>query len=84
MSIKNDAINPDEAVTRTIRLICRRGAPRRARVLATRFIKRFLTDKEFPIKLFRPNEPVEKVSFLKTASSAGLKIGNYFLPSKVY
>jgi hypothetical protein len=30
------------------------------------------------------NEPVEKVSFLKTASSAGSKIGNYFLPSKVF
>jgi hypothetical protein len=31
----------------------------------------------------QPNEPVGKVSFLKTASSAGSKIGNYFLPSKV-
>jgi len=30
------------------------------------------------------NEPVEKVTFLKTASSAGSKIGNYFLPSKVF
>jgi hypothetical protein len=29
------------------------------------------------------NEPVEKVTFLKTASSAGSKIGNYFLPSRV-
>jgi hypothetical protein len=29
------------------------------------------------------NEPVGKVTFLKTASSAGLKIGNYFLSSKV-
>jgi hypothetical protein len=27
------------------------------------------------------NEPVEKVTFLKTASSAGSKIGNYFLLS---
>jgi len=31
-----------------------------------------------------PNEPVEKVTFLKTASSAGSKIGNYFLSSKVF
>jgi hypothetical protein len=31
-----------------------------------------------------PNEPVEKVIFLKTASSAGPKIGNYFLSSKVF
>ena len=31
-----------------------------------------------------PNEPVEKVTFLKTASSAGSKIENYFLPSKVF
>jgi hypothetical protein len=30
-----------------------------------------------------PYEPVEKVAFLKTASSAGSKIGNYFLLSKV-
>jgi hypothetical protein len=30
-----------------------------------------------------PNEPVEKVTFLKTASSAGSKIRNYFLSSKV-
>jgi hypothetical protein len=30
-----------------------------------------------------PDEPVEKVTFLKTASSAGSKIGNYFLPPKV-
>jgi hypothetical protein len=30
------------------------------------------------------NEPVEKVTFLKTASSAGSKIGNYFLSSKVF
>jgi hypothetical protein len=30
-----------------------------------------------------PNEPEEKVTFLKTASSAGLKIENYFLSSKV-
>jgi hypothetical protein len=30
------------------------------------------------------NEPVEKVTFLKTASSAGSKIGSYFLPSKVF
>jgi len=29
-------------------------------------------------------EPVEKVTFLKTVSSAGLKIGNYFLSSKVF
>ena len=29
------------------------------------------------------NEPVEKVTFLKTASSAGSKIGNCFLSSKV-
>jgi hypothetical protein len=31
-----------------------------------------------------PFEPVEKAAFLKTASSAGSKIGNYFLPSKVF
>jgi hypothetical protein len=31
-----------------------------------------------------PNEPVEKVTFLKTASSAGSKIENYFLSSKVF
>jgi hypothetical protein len=31
-----------------------------------------------------PNEPVEKVTFLKTGSSAGSKIGNYFLSSKVF
>jgi hypothetical protein len=30
------------------------------------------------------NEPVEKVTFLKSASSAGSKIGNYFLSSKVF
>jgi len=29
-----------------------------------------------------PNEPVEKVTFLKTVSSAGSKIGNYSLSSK--
>jgi hypothetical protein len=29
------------------------------------------------------NEPVEKVTFLKTASSAGSKIESYFLPLKV-
>jgi hypothetical protein len=29
------------------------------------------------------NEPVEKVTFLKTASFAGSKIENYFLLSKV-
>jgi len=29
------------------------------------------------------NEPVEKVSFLKSAPSAESKIENYFLPSKV-
>jgi hypothetical protein len=29
-----------------------------------------------------PNEPVEKVTFFKTASSAGSKIGNYFLSLK--
>jgi hypothetical protein len=33
--------------------------------------------------LFRPNEPVEKITLLKTASPVGLKIGNYFLSSKV-
>jgi len=31
-----------------------------------------------------PNEAVEKVTFLKTASSAGSKIGNYVLSSKVF
>jgi hypothetical protein len=32
-----------------------------------------------------PNEPVEKVTFLKTASSAGSKIGNdHFLSSRVF
>jgi hypothetical protein len=30
-----------------------------------------------------PNEPVEKVTFLKTGSSGGSKMGNYFLSSKV-
>jgi hypothetical protein len=30
------------------------------------------------------NEPVEKVTYLKTTSSAGSKIGNYFLSSKVF
>jgi len=30
------------------------------------------------------NEPVEKVTFLKSASSAGPKVGNCFLPSKVF
>jgi hypothetical protein len=30
------------------------------------------------------NEPVEKVSFLKSTPSAGSKIGNYFLSSKVF
>jgi hypothetical protein len=34
--------------------------------------------------LFEPNEPVEKVSFLENASFAGSKIGNYFLPPKVF
>jgi len=33
---------------------------------------------------FVPNEPVEKVTFLKNASSAGSKIGNCFLSSKVF
>jgi hypothetical protein len=31
-----------------------------------------------------PNEPVEKVTFFNSASSAGSKIGNYFLTSKVF
>jgi hypothetical protein len=31
-----------------------------------------------------PNEPVEKVTFLKTAPSAESKIGIYFLSSKVF
>jgi hypothetical protein len=31
-----------------------------------------------------PNEPVEEVTFLKTASSGGSKIINYFLSSKVF
>jgi hypothetical protein len=30
------------------------------------------------------NEAVEKVTFLKTASSPESKIGNYFLSSKVF
>jgi hypothetical protein len=30
-----------------------------------------------------PNRPVEKVTFLKSASSPGSKIGNYFLSLKV-
>jgi hypothetical protein len=30
-----------------------------------------------------PNEPIGEVTFLKNASSAGSKIGNYFLSSKV-
>jgi hypothetical protein len=29
------------------------------------------------------NKPIEKVSFSKNASSAGSKIGDYFLPLKV-
>ena len=37
----------------------------------------------FASLFYKPNEPVEKVTFLKTASSAGSKIENYFLPSKV-
>jgi hypothetical protein len=37
----------------------------------------------FIIISFAPNEPVEKVTFLKNASSAESKIGNYFLSSKV-
>jgi hypothetical protein len=36
------------------------------------------------LRVLRANEPVEKVTFLKTASSAGSKIGSYFLPSKVF
>jgi len=36
------------------------------------------------IFFFTSNEPVEKFTFLKIASSAGSKIGNYFLPSKVF
>jgi len=39
---------------------------------------------QFHVFISPPNEPVEKVTFLKTASSAGSKIGNYFLPSKVF
>jgi hypothetical protein len=31
-----------------------------------------------------PNESVEKVAFLKIASSAGSKIGNHFLSPKVF
>jgi len=31
-----------------------------------------------------PNQPVEKVTFLETAASAGSKIGKYFLSSKVF
>jgi hypothetical protein len=31
-----------------------------------------------------PNEPVEKVTFLKSASSAGSKITNYCLSPKVF
>ena len=31
-----------------------------------------------------PNEPVEKVTFLKSTPSAGSKIENYFLSSKVF
>jgi hypothetical protein len=30
------------------------------------------------------NEPVEKVTFLKTPSSTESKTGNYFPPSKVF
>jgi hypothetical protein len=30
------------------------------------------------------NEPVEKVTFLETASSTGSKIENHFLSSKVF
>jgi len=40
--------------------------------------------KNAPYAWVRPNEPVEKVTFLKTASSVGSKIGSYFLPSKVF
>ena len=38
---------------------------------------------DLTLKSLMPNEPVEKVSFAKTASSAGSKIGNYSLSSKV-
>jgi hypothetical protein len=34
--------------------------------------------------LATPNEPVEKITFLKSASSVGAKTGNYFLSSKVF
>jgi hypothetical protein len=37
-----------------------------------------------PFCLLLPNEPVEKVTFLKNASSAESKMGNYFLSSKVF
>jgi hypothetical protein len=33
---------------------------------------------------FVPDEPVEKVTFLKSASSVRAIIGNYFLTSKVF
>jgi hypothetical protein len=37
------------------------------------------------LSVFAPNEPVEKVTFLKTASSAGSKIGNdHFFSSRVF
>jgi len=36
------------------------------------------------VSLIWPNEPVEKVTFFKIASSAGSKIGSYILSSKVF
>ena len=39
---------------------------------------------DLTLKSLMPNEPVEKVSFAKTASSAGSKIGNYFLSLMVF
>jgi hypothetical protein len=44
----------------------------------------FLFHAQVPNGGVEPNEPVEKVTFLKTASSVGPIIGNYFLSSKVF
>jgi len=38
----------------------------------------------FSCPVFLPNEPVEKVGFLKSTSSARSKIGNYFPSSKMF
>jgi hypothetical protein len=39
---------------------------------------------DLTLKSLMPNEPVEKISFAKTASSAGSKVGNYILSLMVF